>query len=340
MTAMSRSSLRLSSLALALVAAACGPKAKSPPIAGGAATGTAGAVPIPEGPPCPAADAVMIAAVHDTGPGAPNRWHLPLANRPSTATSPSYRVLDAAAASAAGVPAAPAKLWMMVNGTLCEATAGDYYSSVVLDGPANEILGVQLTTKCALPSNEQPQLAVAFAAEAAPTGCVSILPRPVAGRVGDDQNGRWSVLPQSTPIPDGLAAALPRKECQPPCEALWTVAQVDFGGKPVAWDATLEWLRVDPQQDACSWASEGDGGVYLAATGARLDDQHAVSPLHLATLLADRGGPKTLLLENVGEYTTVDLTAAPPRVARHLRWYLPNEELYAGDRKLGPYCGP
>lgn len=331
---------RLFCLALVLAAAGCGGKTRPTPTAGGASS----AVPIPEGPPCPAADAVMVAVVHEPSAGAPGMWHLPLANRPSTATGPSYRVLDAAAAAAAAIPAPPAKLWLMTGGALCEATAGAWYSDTVVDGPANEVLGVQLTTKCPLPGADQPQQVVALATDVAPSGCVAILPRPVAGRVGEEQGGRWSVLAQSTPIPAVVQAALPKKDCTAPCEPLWTVAQVDFAGKPVAWDVALEWLHVDPAQpDACQWASEGDGGVLLASASGvaeRVTDGHAVTALHLGAVLADRAGAKVMVLEHVGEYSTFDLGPAGGKLARHLRWYVANDELYAGDRKLGPYCGP
>lgn len=334
---MQRPLLFASALALA---AACGPKAKPAP----AVAPASAAVPIPDGPPCPAAEAVMIAVAHEAGPGVAAQWHLPLANRSTEETAARYRVLDAAAASAAGLPAPPPKLWLMSGGALCEASPGAYYSEVVIDGKANEILGVQLTTKCALPAADAAQQAVALLADVAPTGCVAILPRPVAGRVAEEQNGQWSVLPQSTPIPPAVAAALPQKSCVAPCETLWTVAQVDFAGKPVAWDVALEWLRVDAAQpDACQWASEGDGGVFWAnPAGAveRVADGHAVVPLHLGALLADRGGAKVLVLEHIGEYATFDVASGTNKPARYLRWVQPNEELYGGDRKLGPYCGP
>lgn len=327
--------------ALAL-AAACGAKAKPSPIAPAPAGATA--VPIPDGPPCPSAESVMIAVAHEPSPGVPAMWHLPLANRPTEETAARYRVLDAAAATAAAIPAPPPKLWLMSGGALCEASPGAYYAEVIVDGPPNEVLGVQLTTKCALPAAEAAQQAVALAADVAPAGCVAILPRPVAGRVAEEQNGQWRVLPQSTAIPPALAAALPQKSCSAPCEPLWTVAQLDFAGKPVAWDVALEWLRVDPAQpDVCQWASEGDGGVFMAnaAGGAeRIADGHAAVPLHLGALLADRAGAKVLVLEHIGEYATFELSAGASKPARYLRWFVPNEEHYGGDRKLGPYCGP
>lgn len=331
---------RLPCLALLLVAVGCGGKARP---ASSSGTGASSAVPIPDGPPCPDASSVAIAVVHQPSAGAPGGWHLPLANRASTETTARYQVLDAAAAAAAAIPAPPAKLWLMTGGTLCEATPGPWYSDVVIDGPANEVLGVQLSTKCPVPGSEQPQQALALAAEVAPAGCVAISPRPVAGRVGEEQGGRWSLLPQSTPMPPAVEAALPKKDCAAPCETLWTVAQVDFAGKPIAWDVAMEWLHVDPAQpDACQWASEGDGGVLVAspAGAVRVADDHAVSPLHLGAVLADRAGAKVLVLEHIGEYSTFDLGAAGAKLARHLRWVVPNEELYAGDRKLGPYCGP
>jgi hypothetical protein len=304
-----------------------------------------GALPIPDGPGCPQAASAMVAVYHEPVGGLAATWNLPLANRASLGTSPSYQLLDASAATAAGIPAVAAKLWLLQAGAApCEATPGAWYADTVVDGPANDVLGVQLVTKCAAPSKEQPQQAIAVVSEIAPTGCVPILPRPVAGRVGEPQGSSWQVLPQSTPMPASVEAAMPQKPCTAPCEKLWTVAQIDFAGKPVAWDVAVEWLRVDrTQSDVCQWASEGDGGVLVAASSGaaeRLVHEHSVEPLHLAAVLADRAGPKVIVLEHIGEYATFDLGGGAPIMARHLRWYVPNEELYAGDRKLGPYCGP
>lgn len=331
----------LIALCAALALAACGPKAKptsAPP------TGPT-AVPIPDGPGCPAGASVYVAVWRDATAGVAAGWTLPLANRDSTALSPSFQLLDEA--GAASLPPRPAKLWLMQPGAPpCEATPGAAYADTVVDGPANDILGVQLATKCPAPAKDQSQQLIALVADAAPTGCVAILPRPVAGRVGEAQRSSWQILPQSTPMPPAVEAAIPKKECAAPCEQLWTVAQLDFGGKPIAWDVAVEWLRVDPAQpDVCQWSTEHDGGIYVAnaaGAAATLPHEHAIEPLHLGVLLADRSGPKVLVLEHIGEYATFDVGTggAAPAPARHLRWYQPNEELYAGDRKLGPYCGP
>jgi hypothetical protein len=334
-----------SSLLVALVTvvqlAACGPKAKP---TSAQPTGPI-AVPIPDGPGCPAAASVVVAVWRDATAGVAAGWTLPLANRTTTATSPGFQLLDEA--GAASLPPRPARLWLMPPGAPpCEATPGAAYADTVVDGLANDILGVQLTTRCPAPGKDRSQQLIALVADAAPTGCVAILPRPVAGRVGEAQGSSWQILPQSTPMPPAVAAAIPRKECAASCEQLWTVAQLDFGGKPIAWDVSVEWLRVDPAQpDVCQWTTEHDGGIYVAnPSGAAetLPHEHAVEPLHLGVLLADRSGPRVLVLEHIGEYATFDLGAggAAPAPAHHLRWYVLNEELYAGDRKLGPYCGP
>lgn len=334
-----RSALTALCALVSLGAIACGPKPKPDGPAGPVA------VPIPDGPGCPGAASVMVAVYHEQSEGAPATWTLPLANRPSAETAARFQILAAAAATAAAIPAPPPKLWLMPPGQPpCEAQAGAFYADTVVDGPANDVLGVQLTTQCAAPGKDQPLQVLAIVADAAPTGCVAILPRPVAGRVGEAQAQSWQVMSQSTPMPPAVEAAMPQKPCAAPCERLWTVAQLDFAGKPIAWDISLEWLRVDPAQpDVCQWQSEHDGGVWFATpAGAaeRLAHEHAIEPLHLGAVLADRAGAKVLVLEHIGEYATFDLGGAAPQPARHLRWYAPNEELYAGDRKLGPYCGP
>ncbi|MEZ4360627.1 MAG: hypothetical protein R3B48_10620 [Kofleriaceae bacterium] len=330
---MQRIALCLSVLAVA----ACGPK--PPP-------NSNTAIPIPDGPGCPSAESTMVVVYHAATATRPAGWSLPLANRRSEASEERYDVLDPTAAAGAGIPTPPARLWVLqVGAPPCEATSGAFFSHTVIDGPANDVLGVELTTTCPAPASEQAVQGIAVVAEASPTGCVVLLPRPVAGRVAEEGSDTWKVLPQSTPMPPAVEAALPTKTCVAPCEELWTVSQVDLSGSPLAWDAAVEWLHVDPAQpDPCQWASEGDGGVLVAnadGSAARVDVPGASTQLHLAGALADRGGPKVLVLEHIGEYATLDLRAgAPPRLGRHLRWYLPNEELYAGDRKLGPYCGP
>lgn len=334
--------LRLSAPCLAALAlAACGGKAKPDSQQAGPS-----AVPIPDGPGCPAASAVMVAVWREASPGVEAGWTLPLANKPSTATAAVFQLLDDAGRAA--LPPAPPKLWLINPAAAtppCEATPGAAYSDTVNDGPVNEILGVQLTTSCPAPGKDQPQQALALAADVAPTGCVAILPRPVAGRVGEAANQTWQIVPQSTPMPPAIEAAVPSKPCEAPCEKLWTVSQLEFGGHPIAWDVAQEWLRVDPAQpNVCEWKTEHEGGIYLAnAIGAAelFHHEHAIEPLHLGAVLADRSGAKVLVLEHIGEYSTFDLhSGGRPTPGRHLHWYSPNEELYAGDRRLGPYCGP
>lgn len=324
--------------------AACGPKAKP----GGGPTGPV-AVPIPEGPGCPAAAAVHLAVYRPAQEGSPGGWTLPLANRllEDDSAPPGYRALDAAAAQAAAIPPPPPRLWLMPpGGAPCQATPGAFYAETINDGQPNELLGVQLTTSCAAPAQDGPDKLLALVADVAPTGCVIIGPRPVAGRVGeyDEKGTSWQILRQSTPLPPALEAVVEQRPCEAPCERLWAVDQLDFAGKPIAWDVTLEWLQRNPAEpDFCKWPRESTGGLWFAdAAGAaqRLpaDLDH---DFHLGAMLADRSGPKVVFLETIGEYSTLDLPAgAPPQLGRNLRWFHPHEEDHAGDRQLGPYCGP
>ncbi len=331
-------------LATAGLAAACGSKSAGPASPGGPV-----AVPIPDGPGCPAAAQVLIAVYREGEGGVAPTWTLPLGNRPSAETAPRFAPLDEAAVAAAALPSPPALLWLLSPGAPpCQATPGAWYSDTVVDreagGAANDVLGVQLTSGCPAPAKDQPSQLIAVAAAAAPTGCVAIAPRPIAGRVGEAKDSSWQIVPQSTPLPPALEAAAPQRECGAPCEKLWTAAQLDFAGKPIAWDVALEWLGVDPAQpDVCQWTSSKDGGLWYADAAGNavpLEHQQAQVPLHLSALLADRAGAKVLVAEHLGEYATFDLGAGAPQPARYLRWYTPNAEVYATDRKLGPYCGP
>ncbi len=306
------------------------------------------AVPIPEGPGCPGGAAVFAAVYHEAANGSPATWTLPLGNRAATSETPRYQRLDEPAVVAAGLTAPPPKLWLMVTGAPpCEATPGPWYSDTVHDGTPNDVLGVELTSRCAVPGKDQPMQVIAVAADVAPTGCVAILPRPIAGRVGEAVDGTWQIMAQSTPLPPALEAAIEQRPCAAPCERLWTASQLDFGGKPIAWDVSLEYLVADPAKaNVCEWTTSQAGGLWAATAAggaAPLTHQYAQVPLHLGALLADRSGPKVLVLEHIGEYATFDLGGVEgqaPQPARYLRWYIPTSQLYGADRKLGPYCGP
>jgi hypothetical protein len=63
-------------------------------------------------------------------------------------------------------------------------------------------------------------------------------------------------------------------------------------------------------------------------------------PLLLTAVLADATGPRALLAEGAGEYTTYELGGGGgARVARHVVWLSLGPEAYAVDERIGPQCG-
>jgi hypothetical protein len=63
-------------------------------------------------------------------------------------------------------------------------------------------------------------------------------------------------------------------------------------------------------------------------------------PLLLSAVLADRTGPRALVAEGSGEYTTYELSGGAAKLARHLVWLVLPPEAYAVDEQIGPSCAP
>ena len=300
---------------------------------------------------CPAATGVHVASYLSPEPGEQGHtgWVLPLSDRmvPSLEGVAEYAPLDAAAASAAGVPAPPSSLWLLVpGGPPCKATIGGYYAAAI-DAPTPNIAhGVELSG-CAAPPDPETASAIAIVSDAPPTGCQLIAPRNVATRLGDvDDQKRWQRPAKATPIPPALAAALPPHTCEPPgCETLYSFGQVDVGGKPVAWAGAINWLTIPAgaaPESQCSWQAERFSGFFVAgANGAPVKVTEGQDhPLALTAVLADAGGPRLLLAEGPGEYTVYTLGPSGAAVGRHLVWLVPHPDSYAALDNLGPACEP
>ncbi|HZJ63272.1 MAG TPA: hypothetical protein VFD36_07075, partial [Kofleriaceae bacterium] len=304
---------------------------------------------------CPAASGVYVASylTHDAAAGAPDAghtgWVLPLHDRkvPTVAGVPEYGAIDPAAAQAAGVPEAPRAVWLMTPGQPpCRATAGSYYAAVV-DTPPNITYGVELGGCAAPPADQQQDAeAIALVSDAPPTDCQLLAPQPVAARVGEsDAQQHWQRPTKETPIPPAVAAVIPPHDCRPPgCETLWAIAQVDVAGRPVAWAGAVNWLTIPPGTTAasqCDWKAETFAGFFVAGSDGRAVKvtEGQDHPLLLTAVLADSAGPRALLAEGAGEYTSYDLTGGSLRVARHLVWLTLGPDAYAIDERIGPACG-
>jgi hypothetical protein len=145
---------------------------------------------------------------------------------------------------------------------------------------------------------------------------------------------------KDTPIPPEIAKVVPAKSCTPPaCEPLWSIAQIDVGGKPIAWAGALNWLATDAGEP-CKWKAERFSGFFVAGPdGAPVRVTEGQDhPLALTAVLADKSGAKVLVAEGPGEYSTYDLANGAATLARHLVWFRPDPESYDVVDHLGPVC--
>ncbi len=316
-----------------------------------------GGPPAQPGAGCPPASAVYMASYLSPEEGAKGHtgWVLPLHDKvvDSIEGAADYQTIDEAAAAAAGVPAPPKVAWLLTPGGPCKATIGAYYAAAVDGPPPNLAYGVELSG-CAAPPEASAGDASAvvltydggIADAGAPTDCKLIPPRPVAARLGEhDDKGTWSRPAKETPIPPAFAKVVPEKPCEPPgCEKLWSIAQVEVAGQPVAWAGAVNWLAIpagDGPDKQCEWQAERFSGFFVSGPdGAPVKVTEAQDhPLVLVAVLADAGGAKVMIATAPGEYTTYELGGGAARVGRHLVWLRPHPESYVEVDRLGPHCG-
>jgi hypothetical protein len=282
-------------------------------------------------------------------------WVLPLHDKvvDSIEGVPDYQTIDEAAATAAGVPAPPRVAWLLAPSGPCKATIGAHYAAAVDGPPPNLAYGVELSG-CAAPPEASAGDASAIvltydagvADAGAPADCKPVPPRLVAARLGEhDDKGTWSRPTKETPIPPAFAKIVPDRPCAPAdCEKLWSIAQVEVSGQPVAWAGAVNWLTIPPGEGPdkqCEWKAERFSGFFVAGpdgTPAKVTEAQE-HPLVLLAVLADAGGAKVMIATAPGEYTTYDLGGGAARVGRHLVWLRPHPESYVEVDQLGPQCG-
>ncbi|MBA2539158.1 MAG: hypothetical protein H0V17_05940 [Deltaproteobacteria bacterium] len=302
-----------------------------------------GGGPAPVGVGCPDANNVYVASYltpEDGGKGHTG-WVLPLHDKvvESVKGVAEYATLDHAAATAAGVPAPPQSVWILAPGVApCRATIGNYYAAAIDAPTPNLTYGIELTG-CQPPPDPSNASAIAAVSADPPSECQVIGPRAVASRLGEiDKQGKWQKPAKETPIPASLAPVIPNHECAAPgCEKLWSIAQVDVGGQPVAWAGAVNWLTVS---DECEWKGQRFSGFFVVGpTGAPMKVTEGQDhPLALTAVLADKTGAKVLIAEGPGEYTTYTLGAGTATVGRHLVWLLPHPDSFEALDQLGPVC--
>jgi len=313
-----------------LTLAACPPKGG--PTAGPAQPGVG----------CPDANNVFVVSYLSPEEGGKGHtgWVLPLHDQVvATIDGEDYKSIDPAAATAAGVPAPPQNLWLLQpTGAPCKETLGGYYAAGI-DAPEKNITyGVELSG-CQPPPDPANASGIAVVSAESPSECSVVGPRGLAQRLGEvDKAGKWQKPAKETPIPANLAAILPQHECaSPACEKLWSFAQVDVGGQPVAWAGAVNWLQVSEE---CEWKGERFSGFFIVGpdgTPQRVTEGQD-HPLALTAVLADKTGARTLVAEGPGEYTTYALGGGRAQIGRHLVWLRPHPDSFEALDHLGPVC--
>lgn len=323
---------------LLLVLAACPAKPAQPPPA-----------PQPVGVGCPTAQNVYIAQYvrPPEGQQGYTGWAMPLhgVKVDSVEGKPAFTAIEPAMAHAAGVPPPPESVWLLPpDAPMCKATIGGYYAEAIDAQTKNMSYGVTLAG-CAAPENpNEAGVAIAMVSNEAPSQCQPLAPRAVAARLGTMNANVWQRPTKETPIPAGFAKAIPERACAAPdCEKLWAIGQVDVAGKPVAWSAAVNWIEIPPNADpatACTWKVETFSGYFVAGpdgTPVRVTDGQE-HPLALFVVLVDKAGPKVLLADGTGEYSTYDLANGTATLGRHLVWLTDDPQAYGQIDHLGPEC--
>lgn len=274
-------------------------------------------------------------------------WAMPLHNAKvdSVEGKPAFAAIDAATATAAGVPAAPPSVWLLPpNAPMCKATIGGYYAEAIDAATKNIHYGVTLTG-CAAPQDPNDAgIAIGLVSTEAPSECVPIAPHGAGSRLGSSEGGTWSRPTKETPMPEAFAKIIPERACAAPdCEKLWSIGQVDVANKPVAWSAAVNWIDIPANADpksACTWKVESFSGFFVAGPdGAAVkvtDGQD--HPLALFVVLADKAGAKVLLADGTGEYSTYDLANGAATLGRHLTWLIDDPQAYGDTDHIGPEC--
>jgi hypothetical protein len=303
----------------------------------------------PTGAGCPAGDGVLVASyvTQEAGKGR-SGWVVPLHAmkvEPGAAV-PDYASMDAATASASGVPAAPTgTLWLATAaGAPCRATVGGFYAAKIEGPPASISYGFELEG-CPAPANAEEAGGIVLVSAEAPTGCRFEAPQPAAVRLGTmDDKHNWQRPASERPIPPALASVVPQKDCKAPaCEMLWAFGEVRVNDQTVAWSGAVNWLAVGDPAKPCSWQAERFSGFFVpsGATATQVTEgQESGHPLVLSAVLADAGGAKVLLAEGPGAYATYDLASGAPKLARAVTWMLAPADAWEAVDHIGPVCEP
>lgn len=321
--------IRLATCSLVIALAGCPKQGTTTQVAAGAG--------------CPTAAGVYVASFASQDPGKGRTgWVVPLHVKPLEQDVPEYATIDAATASAAGVPAPPAGTpWLATAGAPpCPAKVGSFYAAKIEGTPASVSYGVELDG-CPAPKNPEEAGGIVLVSEQAPTGCRFEVPQPIAGRLGDtDAQKKWQRPTKESPLPRSLVDVLPQKACAAPaCETLWAFAEVKIDNQPVAWTGAINWLQIGDEPDPCAWQAERESGFWLATpSGPSKVTEGQDHALPLVAVLADGGGAKVALAEANGTYVTYDLAPGRAALGHRIVWMLAPPQAWEAVDHLGPIC--
>lgn len=303
--------------------------------------------PQPPGAGCPAANGVFIASylTQDAGKGRTG-WVLPMSAIKAESTAADYASIDAATASASGVPAAPAgNLWLLAGATPCQVRIGSAYAAKIDGTPASLSYGYELDN-CPAPADLQDGTGVVIVSQEPPNGCTFEQPKPIAERLGQmDDKKQWHAPDKATPIPAVLQPAMPAKPCTAPtCETLWAIAEIDVNQQPVAWAGAMNWLQTGDPAKPCEWKAERFSGFFVPSADGKpqqiTEGQDPKHPLALSAALVDKNGARVLIAEGPGEYATYDLAPGKATLGHHTQWMLADDAEWEAYDHLGPVCEP
>ncbi|MCE9574142.1 MAG: hypothetical protein K8W52_13430 [Deltaproteobacteria bacterium] len=332
------------SLALLVLAAACGGKAHP-------GTATSGGA-------CPAADRVVIAEWYDAGGFGDETygggmtaagWRVFLSNKSDTGEgteSPGgnrYEPLSLDAARAAGLTPPPA-VWIYVDGAApCKATVTGGFRMQRDEGPRSTQLGLE-TTGCPKPAGaDGATLAYGLAGDEDFSACTWEQPTKVAERGGaeaGDGNEPWAPSATSTPLPAEVTPLLKPHACaEPACVPLWSAVKLPSGS---AYGVTRTWMKPVAGQGTCEIEHDDEVEVFVDAGKGLAPITWAEEYRYVATfegVFRDAGGPRLLVLDNVGTFDVYTVAPTGTTRARSVRWYDNNEE-DSHYHSMAPYCGP
>jgi hypothetical protein len=293
---------------------------------------------------CPAADkVVLIEPLYDANDESapPIGWNLPLAARPAPEGA-STSSITPEEAKAMGVGPVPRTVWIYRAGQPpCRGKVGELTRDLD-DAPGSMSIDARIDG-CAPPGRDESGPWLGLAVDAEPKGCELATPSTIAERVGEADGETWVRPSADTPIPAAIAPMVPKAKaaCAPPaCEPLWQVRAAQVAGKPIAYEATLTWVRPEATLALCSLAHEDDHALFtVGKTGAKKLDDGAGPWQRLVGVFYDATGPRQIVLTARGVYTVRPIGGDGSAGAPVTRtWYLPNVEEPA-TWSLAQYCG-